>query len=64
MGQRQNRLSNKNILLDFPGTEVKASFSNSRGFRVRRQSNSPFNYHKKDSTGSSPHKNFAMTLFN
>lgn len=38
--------------------------SNSRGFRVRKQSNSPFNHYKKDSNAFSPNKNFAMTLFN
>lgn len=64
LGIKQHRLSNKNILLDLPSGKAKDTFSNSRGFRVRKQSNSPFNHHKKDSNGTSPNKNFAITLFN
>ncbi len=56
-------MSNKNILMSFPGVEMKTSLENNKSFRVRKQSNSPYNQHKKDVASSSPNKNFAMTLF-
>lgn len=38
--------------------------SNSKGFRVRRQSNSPYKTLKKDPSSLTPNKNLAKTLYN
>ena len=37
--------------------------SNSKGFRVRRQSNSPFKPLKKEASSLTPNKNLAKTLY-
>ena len=37
--------------------------SNSKGFRVRKQSNSPYKSLKKDPSSLTPNKNLAKTLY-
>ena len=57
----EHQKSNKNIMLKMKEPDPRNALENSRGFRVRRQSNSPFNQIKKESS-LSPGKNFSRTL--
>ena len=60
-----NEKSKKNLLPTADTADVKNSLSNSRGFRVRQQSNSPFSNIKKDQKNDfSPNKNLSRTLHN
>ena len=43
---------------------MNSELGNSRGFRVRKQSNSPYTNLKKESSSLSPNKNIAKTLYN